>query len=358
MRDILSSVRQRLRRAAHATRTSGDAGDGGEDDTVASDDGDPALDGAAVVTDGGTAASGDGIAERLNDRFGDDFTESAPFWLPPFLLVGLFVYGAIAWNFVISLTDYEGFIGPDYSDLDFEMYVRAANDSGVIDATVNTFLLVVAFTAVALAFGMVLAILIDRNIRFENTFRTIYLLPMSLSFVVTAQFWLWMYNYNNGVVNIVLGTAGIGPISWIGNSSLVLWAVVFALVWQFSGYTMVVYLAGLRAIPTEHYEAARVDGASTLKMYWRVILPQLKGSTISAAIVLMVFALKAFDFLYSLVSGYRPPNGADILATKMVREAYSTNNWAYASAIAIILFLMALSIIGPYLYYEYKQGNL
>ncbi|GAA0219680.1 sugar ABC transporter permease [Halobacterium noricense] len=312
-----------------------------------------------VVTDGGTAASeGGGVVDRLNDRFGEDFTESAPFWLPPFLLVGLFVYGAIAWNFVISLTDYEGFVGPDYSDLDFEMYVRAINDSAVIDATVNTFLLVVAFTAVALGVGMVLAILIDRNIRFENTFRTIYLLPMSLSFVVTAQFWLWMYNYNNGVVNIALGAFGIGPINWIGNSSLVLWAVVFALVWQFSGYTMVVYLAGLRAIPTEHYEAARVDGASTLKMYWRVIIPQLKGSTISAAIVLMVFALKAFDFLYSLVSGYRPPNGADILATKMVREAYSTNNWAYASAIAIILFLMALSIIGPYLYYEYKQGNL
>ncbi|MXR40868.1 ABC transporter permease subunit [Halobaculum sp. WSA2] len=357
MRDILSSVRQRLRRVARATRTSGDAGHGGEDGTEANGD-DPALDDGAVVTDGGTTAGSDGFVDRLNDRFGDDFTESAPFWLPPFLLVGLFVYGAIAWNFVISLTDYQGFIGPDYSDLDFEMYVRAINDSAVIDATVNTFLLVVAFTAVALGFGLLLAILIDRNIRFENTFRTIYLLPMSLSFVVTAQFWLWMYNYNNGVVNIVLGTVGIGPISWIGNSSIVLWAVVFALVWQFSGYTMVVYLAGLRAIPTEHYEAARVDGASTLKMYWRVILPQLKGSTISAAIVLMVFALKAFDFLYSLVSGYRPPNGADILATKMVREAYSTNNWAYASAIAIILFLMALSIIGPYLYYEYKQGNL
>ena len=337
MREFLSSVRTRLRRVV--SRAPGDSGD-------------------AVVTDGGAARAAGGLVDRLDERFGEDFTESAPFWLPPFLLVGLFVYGAIAWNFVISLTDYQGFIGPDYSDLDFEMYVRAANDSGVIDATVNTFLLVVAFTAVALAVGLVIAILVDRNIRFENTFRTIYLLPMSLSFVVTAQFWLWMYNYNNGVVNIALGTFGIGPISWIGNPQIVLWAVVFALVWQFSGYTMVVYLAGLRAIPTEHYEAARVDGASTVKMYWRVIIPQLKGSTISAAIVLMVFALKTFDFLYSLVSGYRPPNGTDILATKMVREAYSTNNWAYASAIAIILFLMALSIIGPYLYYQYNQGEL
>jgi glucose/mannose transport system permease protein len=299
------------------------------------------------------------VGQRLDDRFGGDFVESLPFWLPPFLLMGLFVYGAIVWNLLISLTDYEGFgQAPDYGDLDFEMYVRAATDSGVIDATVNTFILIVAFTAATLVIGLGLAILIDRGIRFENTFRTIYLLPMSLSFVVTAQFWLWMYNFNNGVINIALGTVGVGPIDWIGNSAIVLWAVVFALVWQFSGYAMVVYLAGLRAIPTAHYEAAQVDGASTLRMYWRVIVPQLKGATISASVVLMVFALKAFDFLYSLVSGYRPPNGVDILATKMVREAYSNQNWAYGAAIAIILFAMALAIIGPYLVYQFRRDNL
>jgi glucose/mannose transport system permease protein len=299
------------------------------------------------------------VGRTLDERFGDDFVESLPFWLPPFLLMGLFVYGAILWNLLISLTDYEGFgAAPDYSSLDFEMYVRAVTDSGVVDATVNTFILIVAFTGTTLVIGLALAILIDRGIRFENTFRTLYLLPMSLSFVVTAQFWLWMYNFNNGVLNIALGVLGVGPIDWIGNSAVVLWAVVLALVWQFSGYAMVVYLAGLRAIPTEHFEAAQVDGASTLKMYWRVVVPQLKGATISASVVLMVFALKAFDFLYSLVSGYRPPNGVDILATKMVREAYSNQNWAYGAAIAIILFVMALAIIGPYLVYQFRRDNL
>jgi glucose/mannose transport system permease protein len=121
---------------------------------------------------------------------------------------------------------------------------------------------------------------------------------------------------------------------------------------------MVVYLAALRGIPTEHYEAAKVDGASTVRMYWRVIIPQLKNATISASVLLMVFALKAFDFLYSLVGGYRPPKGSDILATLMVREAFQNTNWAYGSAVAIILFAMALVIIGPYLYYQFRQGVL
>jgi glucose/mannose transport system permease protein len=348
MRHVFSRARRRL-------------GSDGDDETDGGDD-----DGEEKArTDGGTAtptvgpAASRGLSARIDDRLGRDFVESLPFWLPPFLLMGLFVYGAIIWNLLISLTDYQGFAAaPDYSNLDFEMYARAVGDSGLVDAAVNTGVLLVAFTVVTLLVGLVLAILIDRGIRFENGFRTVYLLPMSLSFVVTAQFWAWMYNFNNGVVNIVLSTVGIGPVDWLGNQAIVLWAVIFALMWQFSGYAMVVYLAGLRAIPKEHYEAAKVDGASTLKMYWRVIVPQLRGATISAAVVLMVFALKAFDFLYSLNANYRPPNGADILATKMVREAYSNNNWAYGAAIAIILFAMALSVIGPYLYYQFQRGNL
>ncbi|GAA0725778.1 carbohydrate ABC transporter permease [Halorubrum trapanicum] len=331
----------------------------GDDEDAVRTDGGVVNDGAA-----GSAPEPDRdfrtrVEAALDRHFGSDFIESSIFWLPPFLLMGLFVYGAVIWNLLISLTDYQRFENaPDYSNLDLEMYTRALADSGFVDAAINTLILLVAFTAGTLVVGLLLAILIDRGIRFENTFRTIYLLPMSLSFVVTAQFWLWIYNYNNGIANSVIGTVGLGPVSWLGNQNIVLYAVIFALMWQFSGYAMVVYLAGLRAIPSEHYEAAKVDGASTLKMYWRVIIPQLKGATISAAVVLMVFGMKAFDFLYSLSGGYRPPNGADILATKMVREAYANLNWAYGSAIAIVLFAMALGVIGPYLVYEYRRDNL
>jgi glucose/mannose transport system permease protein len=303
-----------------------------------------------------TAGSRFGQLSELRQR--NEFVQSAPFWLPWFLLAGLFVYGAVGWNLLMSLTDYEKFGPVDYSSLDLEMYGKAFTSSAFISAARNTIILLVVFTVVCLLLGLILAILIDRNIRFEDGFRNIYLLPMSLSFVVTAQFWLWMYNFDNGIVNLTFGLFGLGPYDWIGNPKLVLGAVIFALIWQFSGYTMVVYLAALRGIPTEHYEAAKVDGASTVRMYWRVIIPQLKNATISASVLLMVFALKAFDFLYSLVGGYRPPKGADILATLMVREAFQEKNWAYGSTVAMVLFVMALVIIGPYLYYQHRQGVL
>ncbi|MCO8243970.1 sugar ABC transporter permease [Haladaptatus sp. AB643] len=307
-------------------------------------------------TDGGTAT------ERTSSRFdmGPDFLRSLPFWLPPFLVMGFFVYGAIAWNFLVSLTDYNSFVPPTYSHLDFEMYTRAFSDPTFLAATKNTFVLLVVFTVFCLLVGLGLAILIDQKIRFENTFRTIYLLPMSLSFVVTAQFWLWMYNYSDGPINVIIRGIGIqNPPHWISDPSIVLGSVVLALVWQFSGYAMVVYLAGLRAIPNDHFEAARVDGASTYRLYRRVVIPQLKGATISASVVLMVFGLKAFDFLYSLTGSYYPPKGSDILATMMVRQAFgSPNNTAYAAAIGIMLFLLALVVIAPYLTYQYKRGEL
>jgi glucose/mannose transport system permease protein len=313
-----------------------------------------------ILTDGGTTEAG-----SILDR---DAVRSAPFWLPPFLLVGLFIYGAIIWNIVLSLTDFQGLGAPDYSALDFENYVIAFVGgtpswselavSPIWNSAINTVFLMVAFSVVCLAVGLLMAIFVDQEIRFENTFRTIYLLPMSLSFVVTAKFWLYMYNVDTGLVNILLGAVGVGPIEIVQNPDLKLAAVAFALIWQFSGYAMIVYLAGLRAIPTSHFEAARVDGASTIKMYWRVIIPQLRTATVSALVVLTVFSLKAFDFLFSMYGGYQPGPSADILATRMVREAYSNGNWAFGSAIAVLLFIMALAIVAPYIYTQYQRGEL
>jgi glucose/mannose transport system permease protein len=296
---------------------------------------------------------------RLEKFSKSDFVRSFPYWFVPFSIMGLGVYGGIGYNTLISLTDYEGFNqGPDFTNLDFDMYVQAMNDPWVWTTGKNTFVLLIVFTTITMLLGLFLAIMLDRGIRFRETIQTIYLLPMALSFVVTAQFWLWMYNVNNGLVNMVFGVFGLGPFNWIGNPELVLAAVIFALIWQYSGYAMVVFLAGLQSIPDDQFEAAQVDGASVLKTYWRVIIPQLKSSSVSAAVVLVIFALKAFTFLFSMFGQYRVPKGTDILATLMVREAFKLQNWAYAAAIATILLVMALAVIAPYLHYQHRQGSL
>jgi glucose/mannose transport system permease protein len=344
-------------------------------------DGDDGSDEQARTDGGTTAETGAGATGSMRSLLSRDSVRSAPFWLPPFLLVGLFVYGAVLWNALLSLTDYTGIGDPDYSNLDLENYGVAFSDplsafwlpgtpqasspawsdlsvDPIWNSLGNTIVLMVVFAGVCLALGLVLAILVDRKVRFENTFRTIYLLPMSLSFVVTAKFWLFMYNPQTGLVNIGIQALGFGPVQIVQNPQLKLGAVAFALIWQFSGYAMIVYLAALQAIPSSHFEAAQVDGASTVRMYWRVIIPQLRTATVSALVVITVFALKAFDFLFSMYSGYQPGPSADILATRMVREAYANQNWAYGSTIAVVLFVMALFVVAPYIYSQYRRGEL
>ncbi|WP_129116530.1 carbohydrate ABC transporter permease [Halegenticoccus tardaugens] len=344
------SIARRLRRRT----TAGGDSESASTDSTTDEPGRP-------IADGGTASEAADVGRsRGRGVLSGEFVRSLPFWLPPALFMGLFVYGAIGWNALISLTDWGGLQpNPDYGSLSFEMYAQMLGDPTFVAAARNTLVLLVAFTVVSLLLGLGLAILVDQNIRFENTFRTIYLLPMSLSFVVTAIFWSWMYNPEIGMVNELLRLVGLGALTraWISDPNFKLGAVIFALMWQFSGYCMVVYLAGLRAIPTAQYEAAKADGASTLRMYRRVIVPQLRASTTSAAVVLMVFALKAFDFLF-VMFGATPGPSADILSVMMFREAFRSTNWAYGAAIATVLFLLALGVIGPYLYVQYKRGDL
>lgn len=354
-RRLIRTVDSRFRSAVERTAS-----------VVARGDGDAGGPQETLTPDGGVAEGPEGTGRALHRK---EWVRALPFWLPPFLLTGLFVYGAIAWNFVISLTDWRGLGDPSYEGLDFDLYVQffdAVIDGFLNDATIesqafrNTVVLLVVFTVASLIVGLLLATLIDRGIRLENGFRTIYLLPMALSFVVTAILWRWMYRFNGGVINSALESVGLGAfaLDWLANPETKLFAVIFALTWQFSGYCMVVYLAGLRAIPDEHYEAARVDGASTIKMYWRVILPQLRASTTSAAVVLMVFGLKAFDFIFVIFRGANPGPSADIMPILMYRLAFGQRLWAYGSTVATVLFLMALGIIAPYLYLQYRRGDL
>jgi len=292
---------------------------------------------------------------------GHPFFRSMPFWLPPTLLMGLFVYGGILWNFVISLTDFSGVVRPEYklSNFDFDMYVRMLTDPSFWSATRNTIFLLIVFTLVCLVVGLLLAILVDNLLKGQGIFRTLFLLPFALSFVVTGVFWQWMYNPTMGTINTIFDTIGLSILAqdWLGDPTLRLWSVMFALVWQYSGYAMIIYLASLRTISRDQYEAAKVDGAGFFTMYRHVIIPQLSSASVSIAVVLMVFSLKAFTWLY-VVFGSNPGPAADILGVMMYRQAFAANQWAYGAALGTVLFLSSIAILAPYLRYQYKRGEL
>jgi glucose/mannose transport system permease protein len=270
--------------------------------------------------------------------------------LPSIALVSYFVYASIGWNVIVSLTDWNT-LKPSYNIIGFGHYAEILQDSTFWISFQNNILLILLFVPSSILLGLFLAILLDNKVKGEGLFRTIYLLPFSLSFVITASLWAWMYDRSVGVINTLLVGVGLSFLKsgWVTDSGIAMYCIILALVWQFSGYTMLIFLAGIRSIPESQVMAAEVDGARGFGLYRRVIIPQLKSSTLATFVILMVFALKAFDFIYILTFG-GPGYSTFVLPLDMFRETFTMNHFAYGAAIATVLFIVVMAIVIPYLY--------
>lgn len=271
------------------------------------------------------------------------------------ILVAYFVYYFIAWNIVVSMTDWKG-LKQTSGFVGFEHYQTMLDDQIFWTSLTNNILFMIYFIPTSLIIGLLLAILLDQKIRNEGVFRFMYLLPFALSFVVTGYLWQWMF-VQEGVINSVLEFFGLGFLEseWVSDPDIALISVSIALVWQFSGYIMLIFLASMRSIPVSHIMAAQVDGASGFKLYTRVIIPQIKTSTFSAFVILMVFALKAFDFIWILTDEGGPGWATTILPITIYKVAFKRNEFAYSSAIATTLLLIIMIIVIPYLYITYRK---
>ncbi len=285
-------------------------------------------------------------------------TTALLFLLPSLALVGYFVYASIGWNVIVSLSAWLE-LAPNYRIVGFGNYAYEFSQQSFWISLQNNLLLILLFVPSSLLLGLFLAILLDNKARGEGVFRTMYLLPFSLSFVITATLWFWMYNLGPppGVINSLLGRIGLGFLKsgWINNPSLALYAVIAALVWQFSGYTMLIFLAGIRSIPESQVMAAEVDGASGFRLYTRIIIPQLKSSALATFVILMVFALKAFDFIFVLTGGGPGGLSTSVLALLMYKTTFGQGFFAYGAAIATVLLILVMIIVIPYLYLSFRR---
>jgi glucose/mannose transport system permease protein len=157
-------------------------------------------------------------------------------------------------------------------------------------------------------------------------------------------------------MNTLLSGIGLGPWTpnWIGDPRIAIYSVILALTWQFSGYTMLLFLAGIRSIPESQVMAAEVDGAGGFRLYRRIIIPQLKSSVLATFVIMMVFALKSFDFIYVLTGG-GPGESTYVLAYQMYEVTFASDHWAYGAAIGTVLFIIVMIIVVPYLYLSSRR---
>ena len=277
------------------------------------------------------------------------------FLIIPIVLVVIFVYICIIWNVVVSFSDWEG-LRPSYDFKGFGQYIDLFTDDIFLTSLWNNIVLILIFVPGSLIMGLFLAILLDQKVRKENVFKLIYLLPFTLSFVVTGFLWNWMFNARVGVLNSILEAIGLGIFTneWIQNPDWAMVWVCVVLIWQYSGYMMIIFLAGIRSIPESQIMAGAVDGASGFQMYYRIIIPQLKAPIFTGFVILIVFALKAFDLIFILTDG-GPGYATEILPLTMYKEVFRKNNFSYGSAISTILLALIMVVVIPYLYLTYRR---
>lgn len=281
------------------------------------------------------------------------------FILPSIILIAIFVYFFIFWTGFISLTDWND-IFPSFNIIGLRNYIELFQNFRFQISMKNTLVFTALFLVSSLILGFLLAIFLDQKIRGENIFRNIYLFPMAISFVVTGVVWRWILNpgtINNPVgLNQILDKIGLSFLKsgWYTDPKIGIKAVVIAAVWQMSGYVMAMYLAGIRGIPSELFEAAQVDGANMWQVYRYIVLPLLRPITLGAIIILGHISLKIFDLVVAM-TGSGAGFSCDVPALFMYDTTFRGNHFAQGASIAIILLLMVGVLIIPYLRYSLKS---
>ena len=272
---------------------------------------------------------------------------------PSFAASLLFVYGFIAWTVYLSFTKSRMFPRYDFEGL--LQYERLFGNPRWLVALDNLFVFSALFILVCLIVGILLAILLDQQIRAEGAIRTIILYPMALSLIVTGTAWKWILNPSLGIEKVVkdLGFTSF-EFDWLVDPEMALYTIVIAGVWQSSGFVMALFLAGLRSVDQEIIRAATMDGAGMVRIYLRIVLPSLRAVFLSAFVVLMHVAIKSFDLVIALTGG-GPGYATDLPATFMYAMAFNRSQLGVASASAVIMLMTVMAIIVPYLYSELRK---
>lgn len=255
----------------------------------------------------------------------------------------LYVVGFTAWTTWLSFTD--STILPDYALVGWKNYTRLLSNRVFQVAYVNLVVYGVGFIGCTMAVGLLLAILIDQKIRAETVFRTVFLYPMAVSFVVTGTVWAWLLNPTIGIERFARSTLGLDwfRFGWLVDRDMAIYAIVIAAVWQASGFAMALFLSGLRSLDPDLYKAAAIDGAGAVRLYARIIVPAMWPTAISVAIILLQFAIKTYDLVRALTSG--GPGIATTLPTLVVYDYMFQRGLMGAGAAAAVMLLMSLVVI-------------
>lgn len=270
----------------------------------------------------------------------------------PMILTTLVVFvGCTIWTIVYSFTNSK--LLPREKFIGFDQYERLWSNRRWLVSIENLMWYGVCSLILTLVIGFTLAALLDRKIRFENTFRTIFLYPFALSFIVTGLAWQWILNPEFGLQGVVR--------SWgwesftfdpLFNQEIVIFGILIAGIWQGSGLIMCIMLAGMRGIDEDIWKAARVDGIGTVKTYVVVIIPMMKPVFITALVLIASGIIKLYDLVVAQTSG-GPGLASQVPAMYVYDYMFKAQNLGQGFAASTMMLLAVVIILIPYIYLQF-----
>lgn len=227
----------------------------------------------------------------------------------------------------------------------FENYIRLFRDVRAMGALLNTVFFTVSTVALELVFGMIIALLMDRALRFRGILRATVLIPWAMPTVVAAMLWRWMYNDQSGIINAILVATGVTSeyLQFLAEPVLAWIAVIVTEVWKTTPFMALLLLAGLQVIPREVYEASAIDGASKIRTFFTITLPLIRPVLLVALLFRTLDAFRVFDVIFVMTGG-GPGNATESLSLYTYKTMFGALDFGYGSALSILTFACVVLI--------------
>jgi len=270
-----------------------------------------------------------------------DWFAAFVFLLPNLVSIGLFTLIPVVAGFFLSFTNWDMLSDPQWVGL--ENYQDILKDRQFWNALRNTAIYTLIVIPGGLTVSMLLALALNSKIKGTAIYQAIFFLPYVSSTVAIALVWKWIYHPDYGVLNAMLRAVGLPGVDWLTNPSVALISVAIVQIWQTAGYNMVLLLAGLRAIPKDYYEAARIDGASPWTIFWSITVPLLMPTIFFVTTISIIASFQVFNLIYVMTGG-GPGNSTKVYVFYLWENGFSFFKMGYASALAYVLFVIILAI--------------
>ena len=262
------------------------------------------------------------------------------FLSPVIIFCLIILYIPIVSSLITSFRTYS-LLSPSNPFVGFKNYIKVIQNPITATALKNTFYYVFVTIGLRTFIALILALMIDRLKLLEHFYRTVYFMPMVVSLVAISQLWKYMYDYKAGFLNYLLGFIGINKQGWLTDVKLAMPSVIIMSVWRAIGYSMVIFIAGLKNIPEEYYEIAKMDGANAIQLIKSVVLPLLRPITLVVIVTTTIDAFQVFTPIYVMTEG-GPMSSTTVIVYEIYQKAFLFFRMGEASALAYILFLIIL----------------